>query len=413
MRRSAFIARATATAASVAVPSRPTVTPTVRIGFLESFSGPFSAIGHHQHAGAELAIKAANSRGGVRHELVTGDDAGRPAEGSVAARALIDHAKVDAMMMGSSSAVALAVAPIVREAGVFTVLLGASAVSLTGTSANRVVYRFPPNDKMQLNAFAQRILSYGKNWYFIVADYTFGHDGHTRLAQLLQHARGTEVAADLVQLNAPDYSSSLLKLRNSNADVLVLCQGNRDARTAAKQFVELGLQTRFHLAGINLEDYDLQTLPVGSTFPVPWSPSVSDSARKLARELQPHLDDPISWRHYFGYISTAQLIDRMHAVGTTRTEPLVAAFQEHRFDAAKSHPAVWRACDHQCGQDQYVGVIVSDSKREKTGSGFDIVVNVPPVLDSRACLDADSAAAATTIVSQDIPERPGYQPKRV
>jgi len=62
---------------------------TVKIGFLESFSGVFSDLGAIHKAGAQLALADANARGRVKYEFVLGDDASKPAVATTEARRLI------------------------------------------------------------------------------------------------------------------------------------------------------------------------------------------------------------------------------------------------------------------------------------------------------------------------------------
>lgn len=389
----------------------------VRIGYLDSFSGPLADIGIHHRKGVELAIDDANKHGATRFELVAADDASRPAIGSTEARRLIDQEKVDVLMLGTSSAVTLAVAPLAQETGIFTIVIGAQDTNITGEKANRVVYRFAPNVQMQINALAQRILSSGKKWYFVVDDFAYGKDGYARLSALLKRAGGTEVGADILKLGTDDYSSTLTKIRNTNADTVVLCQGGFDAAKTAQQFVSFGLHKKMRLAGINMEDYYWKTIAsdelVGSTFAIHWAPTVSDGAMKLARSLQPRLNEPISSRDYFGYICTTQMVDRLHAAGTTKADKLLAAFQDHRFDAAKANPSVWRACDHQCAQDEYAGAIVGAKRREKTGFMFEIVAEVSADSRAGACTTPDAAAAASALGAQKLAERPGYDAKSI
>ncbi len=415
MRRSLFLAGAAGAAATGLMASRAAAATTVKIGYIDSFSGPLSDIGNHHRLGAELAVRLANQRGPVRYELVSADDTSKPAVGGSEARRLIGQEKVDVLLLGTSSAVTLAVGPIAQESGIFTLAIGAQDTNITGDKAVRVLYRFAPNVQMQINALAQRILSFGKNWYFIVDDFAYGKDGHARLNALLKRAGGNEVGADVLPLGTQDYSSSLTKLRNTNADVLVLCQGGFDAAKTAQQFAGFGLHKKIRLAGINMEDYYWKSIPsdalAGATFAIHWAPTVSDSAQKLARQLQPMLKEPISSRDYFGYVCTTQLIERMHAAGTTKAEALVAAFRDHRFDAAKANEAVWRGCDHQCAQDEYAGAIVSDAKRSKTGFMYEIVSEVPSTSGARACADSDAAAAASVIAAQRTPDRAGYDAK--
>jgi branched-chain amino acid transport system substrate-binding protein len=415
MRRSDFLAGSAAAIAATAPPRLASAATTVRIGFLDSLSGPLADIGLHHRAGAELAVALANQRGGaVRYELVVADDASKPAVGTTEARRLIGPEAVDVLLLGTSSAVTLAVGPLAEQAGVFTLAIGAQDTNITGDKAQRVLYRFAPNVQMQIGALAQRVLSFGKNWYFIVDDFAYGKDGHARLGALLRRAGGTEVGADALPLGTQDYSSSLTKLRNSNADVLVLCQGGFDAAKTASQFVQFGLHKKMRLAGINMEDYYWKTIPsddlVGSTFAIHWAPGASDSAQKLARLLRAKLGE-VSSRNYFGYLCVNQVIDRLHAAGTTKAEALATAFADHRFDAAKANPATWRSCDHQCAQDEYAGAVVSNRRREQTGFMYELVGEVPAAADARACADGDALAAAGALKAQKIPDREGYKPK--
>jgi len=121
----------------------------------------------------------------------------------------------------------------------------------------------------------------------------------------------------------------------------------------------------------------------------------------------------VSSRHYFGYICTMQLIDRMQAVGTTKADALVKAFHDHTFDAAKENKATWRGCDHQCVQDEYAGSIVSRKRQAKTGFMFDVVAQVSGNTGPGSCSDGDAAAATAVINGQKIPERASYEPKTV
>jgi branched-chain amino acid transport system substrate-binding protein len=417
MRRAAFVAGSSAVAGASLFPRRASAAATVRLGFIDSLSGPLADIGAHHRQGAEIAVALANQHGGTRWELVVADDNSRPATGLIEARRLITQEKVDALLLGTSSAITLGVGPIAEEAGVFTLAIGAQDTAITGEKAQRVLYRFAPNVQMQINVLAQRVLSFGKKWYFIVDDFAYGKDGHARLAALLQRAGGTEVGADVLPLGTVDFSSSLTKVRNSGADVLMLCQGGFDAAKTADQFVSFGLHEKMRLAGTNMEDYYWKSIPsdklVGSTFAIHWTPTISDSARRLARLLQPHLKEPISSRDYFGYLCTTQMMDRMHAAGTTKADAIVAAFADHSFDAAKTDPAVWRACDHQCAQDEYAGAIVSNARRQKTGFMYEVVGETTTATGPRACADADAAAATAAIARQKVPDRPGYEPKTV
>ena len=93
---------------------------------------------------------------------------------------------------------------------------------------------------MLANAVGPALLKKGKRWYFLIADYAFGTDGHERLKRILLAQGGQEVGADLHPLGQTDYSSYLTKARNSNADVLVFSNYGPDCQNA----IETGGPTR-------------------------------------------------------------------------------------------------------------------------------------------------------------------------
>jgi branched-chain amino acid transport system substrate-binding protein len=265
---------------------------------------------------------------------------------------------------------------------------------------------------MLVNALSKRLLSIGHKWYFAVADYAFGHDGYNQLSALLRKSHGTEAGMDLFPVGSgTDFSSMLTKIRNSGADVLVVCQGGGQVTSIARQFVDFQMQKKMHFAGIILEDFYYNVLPLdelaGSTFGMAWSPYASESAQHLAKMLGRTVKGPISSRHYHGYVVGSQVIDRLEAAGTTQAEAIVDAFADHRFNAYKAHPAQWRGCDHQCVQDTYAATLVD----RKTFAKTQFIAKIAAVVPGEEAAGPCNTAAQSIIASQKIPTRADYQPK--
>jgi len=409
MKRNAFVAAGGALAAAAALPAPlfAAAPATVKIGFLDSFSGVLSDIAGYHKIGANIALAEANARGRTKYEFVYGDDASKPAVGATEARRLVEQEKVDVMLFGTSSAVALAIMPLTLGANIFTVLIGPQDGSITGDHASLNTFRFAPNAAMFARVLGQRILASGKKWSFIVEDYAFGRDSYNRLSALLKRAGGTEIGVDFTHVGTADFSSVYTKIRNTDTDQVVLCQGGLDVALAAKQFVDFGLQKKMKLAGMTLEDFYYKTLPLdqlaGSVFAVIWTPTVSPSARALHAHLAKSISGPISYRHYMSYITTKQLIDRIEAAGTTHADKLVAAFRDHSFDAAKSDPAVWRGCDHQAAQNVYAGTVVSAKRFAQTQYLFDVVGETSAGESAGSCTGPDAAAATASMAKQTLP----------
>ena len=418
MQRSRFLAAGAAAGAAAAAP-RFTLAAgtgaTVKIGFLESFSGVFSDLGACHKLGALAALEDANRTGRVKFEFAYGDDASKPAVATTEARRLISQENVDVLFGGTSSANGAAIAGIALESGIFNLLLGPQDSALTGAKASKLTYRFGPNARMILGPVLRRALALGHKWYFIQADYALGKDAYAQSAEALRRAGGTEVAHDVVPLGTADFSSVLTKVASSGADVLMLCNSGLDAANTAKQWVQFGLNKKMKLAGVSLEDIYYKALPlddvVGATFPVLWAPSVSPSAQKLAARLRKSISGPISGRHYLGYMAAHSLMERITAAGTTDAEKLAAAFDNYRFDAAKSSRSVYHGYDHQCAQDVYAGASVSSKAFGKTDFMYDIVAEVP-ASESDGNADSPWAKAATAALGGQKPgARAGYVAK--
>jgi branched-chain amino acid transport system substrate-binding protein len=417
MKRSTFLTSTAAGAAALATP-RYTLAAgpvTVKIGMLDSFSGVFSDLGGVHKLGAQLALADQNKSGRVKFEFVFGDDGSKPAQAVTEARRLVTQENVDALYGGTSSGSALALAPIALELGVFNMSLGPQDSSLTGAKASKLTYRFGPNVRMLLKPVIQRALALGKKWYFIQADYALGKDAYAQMSSALHSAGGVEIGHDIVPLGTSDFSSVLTKLRNSDADVFVLCNSGLDAANTAKQWVDFGLNKKQKLAGISLEDIYYKALPldavVGATFPVLWAPSVSPGAQKLAKRLRAGISGPIGGRHYLGYMSAWSLMERIKGAGSTKADKLASAFENYSFDAAKTSRSAYRGCDHQCVQDVYAGSSISSKTFARTQFMFDIVGEVPAAESDGTCDSPWAKAATTGMASQKIGDRQNYTPK--
>lgn len=388
---------------------------TVKLGHVDGFSGVYAAASASQQAGLQLAIDEANKKNSrVRFEIVKGDDTSAPAVGSNEAKRLISQEKVDVLVGCLSSAVGLAVSAIAEEAGVFFLAIGTHDTNITGPKAQRVTFRTTCSNAMLTHAVAPALLKKGKKWYFITADYAFGNDAHDRFVKILQANGGQEIGNDKHPLGANDFSSYMTKARNTDADVLVFCNYGPDTQNSTKSAVALGLNKKMHIGGVLCGNEVAIGMPVddlvGSTWGSVWGPEAGGATTlSLYKKLKPlAVGFPMNWRVYLGYVSGAQIVDRLNAAGTTDTEALIHAFEGHKFDAAKKDMAEWRKCDHQNVQNTYAAEIVSKAKRPSETEYFKISSAVGGEFAAGPCSDPDNAKANEIITSEKVPERSDY-----
>jgi branched-chain amino acid transport system substrate-binding protein len=389
---------------------------TIKIGHLDGFSGVYASASASQQLGLEVAVEAAmkkNSR--IKYEIIKGDDASLPATGSNEARRLVTQAKVDVLAGCLSSGVGLAVSNVAESLGTFFLAMGTHDTNITGQGAHHVTFRQTCSNAMLANAVGPALVGFGKNWYFITADYAFGNDAQARLQKILLAHGGTVVANDKVPLGQLDFSSTMTKARGTNADVMVFCNYGPDTINAVKAAVQLGLNKKMKFGGI-LSGNDVAVgLPVddiiGSTWGYVWGPEAGGPRTAEIYHALKAKSPNVDWRQYLGLISGESLINRLNAAGTTDTSKLVAAFEGYKYDAGKQQEAYFRKCDHQAVQQTYAGTIVEKSRRKAENEYFVITRTESGDSAVDSCDAVDSAAATKVFATETpIPAREGYTP---
>ena len=385
---------------------------TVKIGHVDGFSGVYAAASQSQQHGLEVAVAEAmkkNSR--IKYEIIKGDDASKPANGTTEAKRLISQEKVDLLTGCLSSAVGLAVSAAAEEAGVFFMAIGTHDTNITGPKAHRVTFRQTCSNAMLANAVGPELLKHGKKFYLLVADYAFGTDGAARIKKIVLAQGGQIVGEDLHPLGQTDYSSYLTKARNTDANVLFFSNYGPDCQNATKAAVQLGLNKKMTFGGILCGNDVAVGMPVddivGSIWGYVWGPEAGGDAPRVYKELKPGVP-AVDWRMYLGYMAGRNIINRLNAAGTTQTEKLVEAFENYHYDAAKKSGAYFRKCDHQAVQQTYAGVIVAKNKRRVEGEYFTIGSTVGGEYAAESCANPDSTAAEKIITSEKVPAREGY-----
>jgi branched-chain amino acid transport system substrate-binding protein len=238
----------------------------VKIGLDNPLTGVYAALGKNELIGAQLALDQINAKGGIlgrKAELLIEDSTSGDAGTAVQkARKLIDRDKVDFLIGNINSALAVALAGVSFEKGVFHVVPGGHTDPITGANCHWNVFRVCNTTQTEANAVAGTLISKaGKKWYYLTPDYAFGHTLQAGLEKAASKLGGTKLGGDLTPLGTTDFSSYLIKAQAANPDVIIFLQAGDDAVNALKQAVQFGLDKKFHLAGAQQELEVLIGLP--------------------------------------------------------------------------------------------------------------------------------------------------------
>lgn len=219
---------------------------TIRIGLLTDFSGPFRDLnGPNSIAATRLAIQEFGNRG-FNVEMIHADHQNRPDVGMAIARQWFDRDGVDMLLNMASSAVALAVSGLARERDKVVIPTSTATSDLTGRacSPNTVHWVYDTYMLSKVSGLAT-VRAGGQSWFFITADYAFGH-ALERDTMAFVRAAGGRV---LGQVRHPfpgttDFSSFLLQAQASRAQVVGLANAGVDTINSIKQIAEFGLTRR-------------------------------------------------------------------------------------------------------------------------------------------------------------------------
>ncbi len=217
----------------------------VKIGVLNDMSSLYADIGG---PGSVVAAKMAvedylkSSKSKLKVEVVSADHQNKPDVGSQIARQWIDVDHVDAIFDVPTSSVALAVNQVVREKGKAFINTGAATSDLTGKACSpNTVHWLYDTWMLAHGTGGAMVKTGGDTWFFITADYAFGHALERDTSEVVKAAGGKVLGAVRAPLNTQDFSSFLLQAQSSKAKVIGLANAGGDTINSIKQAAEFGI----------------------------------------------------------------------------------------------------------------------------------------------------------------------------
>ena len=217
----------------------------VKIGVMNDMSGLYADIGG---PGSVLAAKMAvedylkASKSQLKVEVVSADHQNKPDVGSSIARKWYDTDGVDMIADVPTSSVALAINQISREKGKAFVNTGAATSDLTGKDCSPNTVHWLYDTWMLAHGTGSAVVKNGgDSWYFLTADYAFGHALERDTAEVVKAAGGKVLGTVKVPLNTQDFSSFLLQAQSSKAKIVGLANAGGDTINSIKQAAEFGI----------------------------------------------------------------------------------------------------------------------------------------------------------------------------
>ncbi|MFC1456776.1 ABC transporter substrate-binding protein [Microvirga arabica] len=236
----------------------------VKLGVLNDRSGVYSDLtGEGSVIAARMAVedfKAAEK--GIKVDVVAADHQNKPDIGASIARQWYDQEGVDVILDVPTSSVALAVSGIAREKNKILINSGGGTSDLTGSQCSPNTVHWTYDTWALANGTGAAMVKRGGNtWFFVTADYAFGHALERDTSALVTKAGGKVVGTVRHPFPGQDFASFLLQAQSSGAKVIGLANAGGDFTNTMKQAAEFGIvQGGQSLAGLLVFITDVHSL---------------------------------------------------------------------------------------------------------------------------------------------------------
>ena len=266
----------------------------IKIGVMNDMSGLYADItGRGSVFAAQQAVADFNAAGkGLKVEIIGGDHQNKPDIGSNIARTWIDVDKVDVIVDVPTSSVALAVNQVVKDKNKVFLVSGAATSDLTGAACSPNTIHWTYDTWALANGTGKAMVKTGGNtWFFLTADYAFGHALERDTAAVVEANGGKVLGKVRHPFPGTDFSSFLLQAQASKAKVIGLANAGGDTINSIKQAAEFGItQGGQNLAGLLVFISDIHALGLqtaqGLALTEAWYWDANDANREFTKKFQ-------------------------------------------------------------------------------------------------------------------------------
>jgi branched-chain amino acid transport system substrate-binding protein len=266
---------------------------TIKIGVMNDMSGLYADLtGPGSVVAARMAVEDFGAAAkGMKVEIVGADHQNKPDVGSNIVRTWIDVDKVDVIVDVPTSSVALAVNEIVKEKNKVFLVSGAAASDLTGPKCSPNTIHWTYDTWALANGTGKAIVKTGGDtWFFLTADYAFGHALERDTAAVVEKSGGKVLGKVRHPFPGSDFSSFLLQAQSSKAKIIGLANAGGDTINSIKQAAEFGIvKGGQKLAGllVFISDVKALGLPIaqGLIFTEAWYWDLNDTNREFAKKF--------------------------------------------------------------------------------------------------------------------------------
>jgi branched-chain amino acid transport system substrate-binding protein len=307
----------------------------VKIGMLGDMSGLYADIsGKGSFEAAKMAAEDAGMVLGQPVQVIAGDHQNKPDVGASLARQWYDQDGVDVITDVPNSGVALAVEEVSRQKQKLALFSGPASSDITGSKCSPYAAAWAYDTYALAHVTGSAVVkSGGDSWFFVTADYAFGHALQRDTAAVVQASGGKVLGSVDAPLNTQDFSSFLLQAQASRAKVVGLANAGGDTINSIKQSAEFGIVAGGQkLAGLLIFITDINSIGLKTanglelTSPFYWD--MNDETRAFSKRFQERVGRVPTFSQAGVYSAMHHYLEAVKALGSKEPLKVMAKMRE-------------------------------------------------------------------------------------
>jgi branched-chain amino acid transport system substrate-binding protein len=357
--------------------------PPLKIGVMDGFSGVYGDLTAGEVEAMQMAIEDVGGKVlGRSVEILSADHQTKPDVGASIARRWYDVDGVKMITGLGTSSVALAVRKVSQEKGQIDINTGAASADLTGPACSETGAHWVYDTYALAHVTGDAMVKAGGDtWFFLTADYAFGHALERDVTEVVKTAGGKVLGSVKHPLSTQDFSSFLLQAQSSKAKVIGLANAGQDTINSIKQAGEFGIvKGGQKLAGLLVFATDVQslTLPVaqGLVLTESFYWDLNDETRAWTKRYRAKKDRLPSMLTAGVYSSTLHYLKAVQAAGTDEPKAVMAKMRELPVNDVMTKNGKLRE-DGRLVRDMYLFEVKSPAESKGKDDIYKLISTVP------------------------------------
>jgi branched-chain amino acid transport system substrate-binding protein len=354
----------------------------VKIGFITDMSSLYADVeGKTGALAIQMAIDDFGGKVlGQPIEMMSADHQNKADVAASKAREWIDTQGITLLFGGTNSGTALAMAKVAQEKKRVYFNNGAGSSALTNEQCSPYTVHYAYDTVALAKGTGSAVVERGgKTWFFLTADYAFGHSLEADTAAVVKAKGGEVVGAVRHPLNASDFSSFLLQAQNSKAQVLGLANAGGDFINAIKAAKEFGINKNMKMAGLLVFLSDIHSLGLKNTegllLTSSWYWDLNDDTRKFAARFFEKAKRMPGESQAADYSATMNYLKAVEAAKTTDADKVMAELKKMQINDFYGKGQI--RADGRYVHDMYLVQVKAPAESTKPWDYYKVVAKLP------------------------------------